>query len=418
MTDFVARHAWQLASMAGLLIGSAFFSGSETALFSLSRGQLHRMRLSSGAGRIAAALLGRPRLLLNALLLANMLVNVAYAALAALIVLGMPTGLSGGLVSVAGLLVLILLGEVTPKMLALGAPERWAIVSAPLLAVLVRLFASPLWALQNLLVHPIAKMLSPAAGGPGQVTAAEWADVLALSAGRGVIDRDAGELIQEIVELSDLRVADVMTPRVDMVAHDVASPTAELVDLFKRTGRRRIPVYDGHIDNILGVARARDVLLAPAADLRGLIVNVAFVPVTANLERTLLQFRRRREWLGIVVDEYGGTAGLVTLQDILSEIVGDLPDVEEPGREPIVERIDRNRYVLDGNLAIHEWADVFGTDLVGRRISTVGGFVTLLLGRIPRVGETAAWRNLRFTVRSMRRRRIGKLLVERLEDQT
>ena len=134
-----------------------------------------------------------------------------------------------------------------------------------------------------------------------------------------------------------------------------------------------------------------------------------FVPEAASVERVLTQLRARRSQMAIVVDEYGGTAGLVTLEDILEEIVGDIPDRHEDASGPAVEQVGPGRYVIDGNLPIHEWDEAFGMDLDRRRISSVGGFVTSLLGRIPAVGDEAAYRNLTFKVISMRRRRIGKL---------
>ena len=149
--------------------------------------------------------------------------------------------------------------------------------------------------------------------------------------------------------------------------------------------------------------------------VRDEVVKVPFVPEAADLERTLLQLRVRGAQMAIVVDEYGGTAGLVTLEDILEEIVGDIPDRHDQAG-PLVEKVSPGRYVVDGDLAIHEWADAFDIDLRGRRISSVGGFVTYLLGRIPAAGDVATYRNLEFTVETMRRRRIGKIDVNLREE--
>jgi CBS domain containing-hemolysin-like protein len=136
------------------------------------------------------------------------------------------------------------------------------------------------------------------------------------------------------------------------------------------------------------------------------------VPEAASVERLLVGFRANSTKLAIVVDEYGGTAGLVTLEDILEEIAGQMPDPRESVPEPAVREIGDELYMIDGNLPIHEWADAFDIDLRRQRITTVGGFVTWLLGRIPRVGDTATYRNLHFTVESMHRRRIGKLRLQ------
>ena len=215
-----------------------------------------------------------------------------------------------------------------------------------------------------------------------------------------------------------LKVRHIMTPRVDMVAYDVDAPPDGLIELFGKTRLRKIPVYEARVDNILGVVHAKRLLVRPQSALRDLVVKVPFVLSAGNVERVLLQFRVTRTQMAVVVDEYGGTDGLVTLEDVLEEIVGDIRDEHESARGPAVERIGPGEYLLDGDLAIHEWVDAFRIDLHGRRISTVGGFVTSLLGRIGAPGDQATYRNLRFTVAAMHRRRITKLRLELLEEDT
>ncbi|MDP6582776.1 MAG: hemolysin family protein, partial [Vicinamibacterales bacterium] len=236
--------------------------------------------------------------------------------------------------------------------------------------------------------------------------------VLDLAARRGSIDRDAGVMLQEIVELTGLMTCDIMVPRVDMIAGDIATPRAALIQTFKDTGLTRLPVYDGDVDNVVGAIVARALLLSPGKPLRELLEPITFVPEVASVERLLVGFRANSTKLAIVVDEYGGAAGLVTLEDVLEEIVGEMPDPREVDSEPAVRQIGDGLYELDGNLPIHEWADAFEIDLRRQRISTVGGFVTSLLGRIPRVGDTATYRNLHFTVESLDRRRIGRLRLQ------
>lgn len=417
---FLAQHIGECITLVVLLIFSGFFSGSETALFNLTRGQLHRMRNSRGSAAIVVSLMSQPLRTLHTLLLSNLLVNVAYSSIAAVIVLDMPKlGLSTGLavmISLVPLLVLILLGEVAPKMLAYLLQERWALAVAMIVAVLGKILASPLWVLDRLVVGPMTRILVPNRTENADITNNELSSVLDLSAKRGIIDHDANALLQEIFELTDLRVADVMVPRVDMVAYDINESPHGLLELFRKTRLRRIPVYEGNIDNVLGLIHAKRLLLQNQSALRDLIVPAVFVPEAGNLERLLLQLRVKRAQTAIVVDEYGGTAGLVTLQDVLEEIVGEIPEADRMDQPPAVEQIDPQTYMINANLAIHEWADAFTIDLSGSRISTVGGFVTSLLGRIPRRADQATYRNLRFTVESMRGSRIGRLKLELLEN--
>jgi len=420
--ELLISHAWQLVVMVVLLGCSGFFSGTETALFSLSRGQIYRMRRSGSRGaHLVSSLMAHPKRVLNSLLLGNMIVNVAFASLAAFMILDMKSAGAAtwvaGLWSVVPLLVLILLGEVAPKMLALVIAERWALLAAGPAALLERLCAPVLRVIDAVIVSPLMRIfVPPAETDLGRIDAVELSALLDLSARRGVIDHDTSSLLREIVELTDIRVGEIMVPRVDMIAFDADRPADGLVELFRRTRLRKIPVFEGDVDHIIGVVHAKHLLLDGATDLRSQITSVPFVPEAGNIERALLQFRIKGTQMAIVVDEYGGTAGLVTMEDILEEIVGDIPDPRDRQRAPAVRRTGGGQYLLDGNLSIHDWADAFKIDLSGKRISTVGGFVTLLLGRIPRVGDVADYRNLRFVVESMRRRRIGTLRLRLEED--
>ena len=416
--EFLARHLWRLMTMVALLAASSFFSGTETALFSLSRGQLQRLRHGSRAGQSAAALMNRPLDLLQGLLLGNMLVNVAYAGVAALITFDLleadaPGGLAA-VVFLAPLLVLILLGEVFPKMVAITYARRWAALAAAPATVFLRVAWPALWVLGRGLVQPLTRVLVSGRPQPSEITPEELAAVMALSAKRGAIGYDAHALLQEIIQLSDLRVSDIMVPRVDMVAYDIHDSPHGLAELFRRTHLRKIPVFDGDLDNVLGVIHAKRLLLHPDAPLRELVTQAPFVPEAASVERVLLQFRLTRTQMALVVDEYGGTAGLVTLEDVLEEVVGDIPDPHQRARDTAVEDCGGGTYLLDGDLAIHEWADAFKMNLAGKRISTIGGFVTARIGRIPQVSDTVTYRNLRFTVIEMRRRRVGRLKLELL----
>lgn len=420
--DYLLGQSWRLVLLAVLLAVSGFFSGTETAMFNLSRGQLYRLNRSQArTHRLVASLMRRPRKLLQTLLLGNMVVNIAYSAMIAVLVISLAARGLGGVaaagVSVLGVLVLILAGEVTPKMLAYRIRERWAVAAAPPVAVALRVFSPVVRVLEAAFVAPLTRLLAPRREGL-EITAGELGAILDLSVRRGLIGPDANAFLQEIVQLTDIRVADIMVPRVDMIAYDVNGPPGGLIDLFRKTHLRKVPVYDGDIDHVLGVVHAKRLLLDGGGDLRELVVKVPFLPEAANIERALLQLRVGRKQMAIVVDEYGGVAGLVTLEDIIEEIVGDIEETQEADRTRPVSRVGENEYLIDGDLAIHEWVDAFKIDLGGRRISTVGGFVISLLGRIPAVGDAADYRNLHFTVEGMRGRRISKLRLELTEEVT
>jgi CBS domain containing-hemolysin-like protein len=405
-----------LLAMALLLLAAALVAGTETALFNLSRGQLYQMRHSADrTDRLVPALMRYPRRVLNTLLLANLLISVAFAALGAVVTLdlgrrGAP-GWQLAAASVGPLVVLILFGEVMPKLLAFATAARWAALSVRAMGVVGRVLSPALWLMDQMLVGPMTRLLAPRRA-PRDITVRELAALLDLSARRGIIAHDANVLLQEIVDLTQLRVSDIMVPRVDMVAYDVNDPPAGLVELFRKSHLRKMPAYDGQPDRVLGVIYGKTLLLNPGKPLRELVVKLPFVPETANVERLLIQLRVTRKQMAIVVDEFGGVAGLVTLQDIVEQIVGDIYDARDAQARPAVQRVSERVCVIDGNLSIHDWAEAFRMDLPPGRVTTVGGFVTSLLGRIPKEGDQVRYRNLRITVLSLRGRRIGELQVE------
>jgi putative hemolysin len=417
--DFLSQHVFDLLAMLVALVLAACVNGTEAAMFSLSPGQLYRMR--SGGHRSAGLvpkLLATPRRLLNAILLMNLLVTTALAGLTAVIVLDIERQGHHAVAVVASilpLLALILVGEMVPKMLGFAAPVGWSTLAAWPMLLLSRGLAPILWVLEKAVVNPLLRIVAPAAASR-DITSDELASLLDLSARRGHIARDANRLLREIVQLSDLRVSDIMVPRVDMIAYDIHDGRDGLVKLFNESHLRKIPVYDSQPDAVVGVIYGRDLLLGDnTRSLRDLAVAVPFVPAAGAVERLLVQFRVTRKQMAMVVDEFGGIAGLVTLTDIVEEIVGDIPGADAEPAEPTVQRLDGSAYMLDGDLPIHDLADALGVSLVAARVTSVGGFLVSLLGRVPKPGDSARHRNLKFTVVSTRRRRVDKLRLELLQ---
>jgi len=416
--EFLATQALHLVALAALLAAGAFFSGAETALFSLSRGQLFRMRQDPHRlVRLAASLMRRPDNVLTTVLLGTNIVRILYFVLATLLIVRAQAGAEHArfwapILAVASLLAVIVLGEIIPKTVCFLAPRQLAPLAAPVLAAMGRAVRPVQRFLMSFLVNPLTRLLAPARGRRGELTAEEMAALLALSQKRGLIGQDQTELLQEVLELTDLRAGDIMVPRVDVAAYDVSGPRGPLLELMRRKGITKVPVYRGDLDHIVGAVYAKRLLAEPGKPLPELVTPVQFVPESSPLERVLIQFRATRSQLAIVVDEYGGTAGLITLEDVLEEIVGDIADAREARRPPAVQQVGPAEWLVDGDLAVHEWAEAFPTDLAGARFSTVGGFVISLLGQVPRVGQTAQYRNVTFTVEAVRRNRISLLRVQ------
>ncbi len=404
-----------LAVMLGLLCISAFFSGSETALFSLDR--LKVSQFASSPRRLeqrVAELLARPRRLLTAVLLGNMVVNVLFFACSTVIVLQLDRqfgSLPAGLAGAGFLLLLVVFGEVTPKVLAASFNERTAKLAALPLGFFTRLSS---------LVHlgidaSVTKLVPGLRGGETKFTLEELKYLVEMSKTRGIIDPAEEELIQEVVDFGQMRIKQVMVPRVEMGGFNLSEPREKLVELVRQTYHSKIPAYDRDIDRIEGVIHTKEFLMNPDKPVRELVRTVAFVPETKTVESMLQEFRRTNTQFAIVVDEYAGTAGLVTLEDLAEEIVGEIEDEYDQPQEP-VGHLGPGSYRLSGRLSIRDWEDIFDIGLKERHVNTVGGLVVSLLGHLPGVGEKVKLGNLVFTVSRMSRRRVEQVTVELCEN--
>jgi putative hemolysin len=243
------------------------------------------------------------------------------------------------------------------------------------------------------------------------LTMEELKVMFSLSEKYGAVDPKTRSMIHAVLDFARMRVKDVMVPRVDMVVFDISRPVEEFISLVRKSVYKKVPVFEGTVDNILGVVYAKDVFLNPGKKLRELVKPVLFVPESKNIESLLREFRREHQQMAIVVDEYGGTAGLITLEDILEEVVGDIRDETELPEEPI-RKLGDNRYIVHGNLSCRYWSETFGIELESGGADTIGGFVVSLLGRIPKKDDSVSYQNIVFTVDEVRRRRITRLLVE------
>ena len=430
MSDFLLEHSVRLIGMGVLLCASGFFSGSETALFSLSRDRLRRFQQGgSHLEHVAARLVARPRTLLVTILFGNMLVNAMFFALSSTMIWEIGARSSGpwteGLAGLAVLMIVIVFGEVIPKTIAATAPVGLARLVAVPLYVLGRVVRPVTWLLDRTVIEPATRLVTGQAENQGQdlfLTADELQAVIDLAADEGVVGRDEGDMIGEALHIHETKVHEVMTHRVDMAACDIRTPMAEVLAMFRRTKHGRLVVYREMPDQVVGLVSARRAYLESQTPLEKLVEPVHFVPEQQTVERLLKVFRQKKIHVAVVVDEYGGTAGLVSLEDCLETIVGDIQDEYDVAGTP-VERLNDRQFLLSGDLNMRAWSELLRTETdTETRADTLGGFVTGLLGRIPKVGDSCQWGNLRFTVRELACRpngvcgRLRKVLVERLDE--
>lgn len=408
--------AFSVGLMLVLVVLSAGFSGSETVLFSLSPVQVERAAASrSPFRRLVAGLMRRPTETLTVVLVANTAVNVLLFAVSYVLSRHLAQH-AGAWVTPAfaagSVLLVVVCGEVVPKVLAVRLADRLA-PPAALLVRMVGVVALPVGRLINwVLVEPVVRL---AFGGrarlqtAGELSRVELKALLEMSRRRGALRPLEDTFLRAVIDLGHTRVHDVMVPRVEMAAYDLRAGAEGLRELMRRTRHKKVPVYEGSLDRLVGVVYAKVLFLNPDKPLASLVQPVRFVPELITCEQLLVHFRQTRTQLAIAVDEYGGVAGLVTLEDVLEQIVGELHDPEEAPEEPDIRSLPSGEYDISGQLSVQYWAETFGLPPRVERVATVGGLVMAQLGRPARVGDVVRLGNVELRVTQMRRRRIDRL---------
>lgn len=402
---------WIWGVLAGLLALSGFFSSAETALFSLTE----RERKASAPS--VRRLIARPSQLLISVLLLNLLVNVLYFAYAGRLQAG-ESGVRDAVVGLGVLVGLLVFGEILPKTLGLRARQRVAHFAAPILTAVVWGLAPITRPLRVVLdaIHRVLEGWIPAERG---ITADVLERVMERGEEEGVLLAEEADLLAEVIELDEIRVREIMTPRVDVLFLDVSGDGRE--EIVARALEERIPwlpVVDGGPDHVLGLVPLRELLRHEQRAIAQMVMPVKFVPEVASALDLLYSLREDRASEAVVIDEWGGTAGIVTAEDVFEELVGDLR-AEDEDRVAPVEVLGGGHYRVAGGLSIRDWNDALGLDIVPSEFETVGGFVTALLGRMPRVGDRVRAGDLEMKVHEMRGRRIATvdIGIDRGEDR-
>ena len=405
----------QLAFLVVLVLCSALLTGAEAAYFSLGRARLKHLAEEQGQADPLAPLLREPHELLVTLLVGITLINIGASALAASIaerLLG-PVGLPIAIVVMVFLLSVF--GEVLPMTLAVEHPERFTTwVNRPVMwlsRVLgpVRILLGAFTALTLRLVG------SERRGDDPEITEDELRTLVDVGAREGVVERTEREMIHRVFELEDTSVREVMVPRPDMFCLDVATPRAQILDLLRENLHSRVPVYEGTVDQIVGVLYTKELLphlhgLPPDFDLRSHLHPPYFVPESKRADALLREFQAKKLHLAVVVDEFGGTAGLVTLEDLLEELVGEIRD-EFDEEERLVQPLGEGTFRISGKLSIDGLNAVTGLTVSSESYDTVGGWVLDLFGRVPNKGERAETPDAIVTVEKVERTRVVEVVV-------
>jgi putative hemolysin len=318
----------------------------------------------------------------------------------------------------------IVFGELVPKTLALAHPERWALILGRPIDFLARILG-PIVAVLTGITRWVAGLLGVQLNSEAAITAEELRLIVERGGEQGVLEAEEEQMINAVIELGERRVHEVMVPRVSIAALSVKATLQEAIDVIVADGHSRIPVYEESIDEIVGILYAKDLLpyLKPDAperpQLRKLLRAPVLVPESMTIDDLLHELQRRKVHIAIVLDEYGGTAGLVTIEDLLEEIVGEIQD-EYDVEEPLVVKLSDSQARVDGRADVDALAETFDMDLEledEEEYDTVGGLVYHRVGGVPSPGDRVELPGLTLTVESTDGRRVGKVLVTRHPDQ-
>lgn len=394
----------------GILLSlSAFFSGSEIALFSVNKVRIRRLA-EEGAlpAVILNRLLERPNRLLATILVGNNLVNVGIAAIITSLSISFFGNRGVGIaIGVATLLILIF-SEITPKAFAAKNSERVSLSVARPISVLVRV-SYPLVRGITLVTLPLLKTFGGEMKRPF-VTEEEIKMLVEVGEKEGTIETDEKDMIKGVFKFGDTTAKEVMVPRIDVSCIDANSSVEEAKKMVIETRHSRMPVYDGSIDNIVGFLFIKDILNVDNGDtkVRDIMRQAYYVPETKKLDEILDEMQEGKTQMAVVVDEYGGTAGIVTLEDLVEEIVGEILDEKE---ELPIKIIDDNTSLVNAKTSIGDVNDALGTSLPEDELGTIGGLVFNTLGDIPVVGENVEINNVTLIVDKMRGRRISRVKI-------
>ena len=404
-----------------LLVCSGLVSSSETALFSLDKLDVSQVRKSTiWMDRVIMRLLERPNDTLVTILILNNFVNIAISLTVGLtmsLVLRGAGALTFGLAAFVATASILIFGEIVPKILAHLNPHRSARLLAPPLLVAGVLLGPLRCLLQGLLQGLLHILRLPVdMRGTQKVSDEELKAMISSGEISSVLEEDEREMIDGVFELRYSVVSDILTPRMSLQAlpDDLSQP--EMLDRLRTIRHSRIPIYSRSQDNVIGFVLAKEVLLDEDGHWRNHLREALCVPERIGLLDLLRAFRRQHTKIALVVDEYGGVAGMVSLQDLLEEIVGDIYEQHET-TEQVVQPIDTRKWRLSGQLMLETLGQQLDVTLPPHRGRTIGGFVMNTLGRIPEMGDSVEFEGFRFTVEKMSGRRVVELKAERLGEQ-
>ncbi|MEG1003681.1 HlyC/CorC family transporter [Clostridium sp.] len=412
-----SSYTGQIILLVILLVLSGFFSMSETALMSLSKIRIRHMVEEGVRGaKLVEKLIEDPNKLLGAILIGNNIVNIGASSIATSLAVKLFNGSESAIaISTAVMTVLVLIfGEITPKSIAKQKSEQVALKVSKPIRFCVAMFR-PFVAMFTAISSVFIKLLGgdPKATEPF-ITEEELKTMVGVSEEEGVLEDVEKEMIFNVFDFADLQVKDVMVQRVDVTAVDVNDEYEELLRVIKEDQFSRIPVYDDTIDDIVGVLNVKDLIIADKRDCEFKVTDYMREPLyTFEFKKIIELFnemKKSRNHMAVVLDEYGGTVGIVTIEDLVEEIVGDIEDEYDKEKE-MIEVVKEDEYIVDGSARLDDISDLIGVNMESEEFDSIGGLVIGELGRIPDAHEEVTIDRIRFVVEEVEKNRIMKVRI-------
>jgi putative hemolysin len=422
-----------LLIIAVLILISALFSAAEFSIVRVRRSRIEQL-IEEGnvSARRVRRLLARPERFLAVIQIAVTFVAVLAGGFAGAGIVGELERVLAGIgpiteqagwialliVTVLIALATIVFGELVPKTIAIAYAERLALFFSGPIVFFGRVFAPVVWMLSGV-TRAITRLFGVTDAQQDRLTADELMFLVEQGGQQGIIEAEEQQMIGAVLELGEQRVHEVMVPRIAIIAAPSTAPIAELVEIIVREGHSRIPIFEETIDNVIGILYAKDLLPYLGKDevpqIASILRTPLFVPESISVDDLLHSFQRRKVHIAIVLDEYGGTAGLVTIEDLIEEIVGEIQD-EYDVEEPMIVALSDLEARVDGRASVDDLAEHFHVEMNGadrEHYDTVGGLVYHEMAGVPTVGDTVEVDGLTLTVESTDGRRVGKVLVTR-----
>ncbi len=379
-----------------LLLLSGFFAGSELAFIVANKLKIEvKARKNKLSAKSAHYFMTHPETFFSTILIGNNIVNIAIASLSAVFLASL-FGLGDVSILIISTFIILLFGEIIPKYFARELSDRIVFLAAiPLRTVSIVLY--PLVKLSSLLSEKLTKSSGLSTGPISHLFDREDVKVLvAESKKAGVVDKKESDIIEKVIELGEQRVYEAMTPRTDIIGLEISQTIDEAISAFIDSGFSKIPVYKENLDDIKGIILVKDIFKSPQ-EIKSILRNVGFIPETKKSFEVLNEFLEQKVSISVVVDEHGGTAGIVTMEDILEELFGEIKDEFDVDNE-IYRQIDKNSYIVSGKVETDLLNEKYKLKIPEGDFETIGGYIVSALGRIPSEGEKVKFDQFEFLI--------------------